>query len=125
MKLFLYICIYSLIFFFKYGESTLQFKVFFIKYVRYFSSFSLKEPLREVEDMDFDKQKSPLETPAPRRFAPVPVSKDDKISKKENPVEEKENVEMSGHTGNKAIIISTHYYYTCINIGTGFLTHDL
>lgn len=75
--------------------------------------------------MDFDKQKSPLETPAPRRFAPVPVSKDDKISKKENPVEEKENVEMSGHTGNKAIIISTHYNYTCINIGTGFLTHDL
>nr|KAF6485073.1 hypothetical protein HJG63_007205 [Rousettus aegyptiacus] len=63
------------------------------------NTFSSKqEPLREVEDMDFDKQKSPLETPAPRRFAPVPVSKDDKISKKENPVEEKENVEMSGHT---------------------------
>ncbi|XP_053529310.1 protein TALPID3 isoform X3 [Artibeus jamaicensis] len=55
--------------------------------------------LREVEDTGFDKQKSPLETPAPRRFAPIPVSKDDKISKKENPVEEKENMEIPGHTG--------------------------
>ncbi|XP_035866302.1 protein TALPID3 isoform X2 [Phyllostomus discolor] len=54
---------------------------------------------REVEDTGFDKQKSPLETPAPRRFAPIPVSKDDKIPKKENPVEEKENMEISGHTG--------------------------
>ncbi|XP_040082270.1 protein TALPID3 isoform X3 [Oryx dammah] len=54
---------------------------------------------REVEDTSFDKQKSPLETPAPRRFAPVPVSKDDKISKRENPIEEKENMELSCHTG--------------------------
>lgn len=61
--------------------------------------------------MNFDKQKSPLETPTPRRFAPVPVSKDDKISKRENPMEEKENMEMSHHTGNKPVIISTHYFY--------------
>ncbi|KAM5340520.1 protein TALPID3 isoform 3-T3 [Glossophaga mutica] len=54
---------------------------------------------REVEDTGFDKQKSPLETPAPRRFAPIPVSKDDKISKKETPMEEKENMEIVGHTG--------------------------
>nr|KAF6500522.1 hypothetical protein HJG59_007250 [Molossus molossus] len=54
---------------------------------------------REVEDTGFDKQKSPLETPAPRKFAPIPVSKDDKISKRENPVEEKENMEIAGHTG--------------------------
>ncbi|XP_015451547.1 protein TALPID3 isoform X6 [Pteropus alecto] len=69
------------------------------------NTFSSKqEPSRVVEDMGFDKQKSPLETPAPRRFAPVPVSKDDKISKRENPVEEKENVEMSGHTENVRLL---------------------
>ncbi|XP_068819114.1 protein TALPID3 isoform X3 [Capricornis sumatraensis] len=62
--------------------------------------FSSKQACsREVEDTSFDKQKSPLETPAPRRFAPVPVSKDDKISKRENPIEEKENMELSCHTG--------------------------
>ncbi|KAF4017530.1 hypothetical protein G4228_008613 [Cervus hanglu yarkandensis] len=54
---------------------------------------------REVEDTTFDKQTSPLETPAPRRFAPVPVSRDDKISKRENPTEEKENMELSCRTG--------------------------
>uniref|UniRef100_A0A8D0SR46 KIAA0586 n=1 Tax=Sus scrofa TaxID=9823 RepID=A0A8D0SR46_PIG len=65
------------------------------------NTFASKQaPSREVEDMNFDKQKSPLETPTPRRFAPVPVSKDDKISKRENPMEEKENMEMSHHTGN-------------------------
>ncbi|XP_058521398.1 protein TALPID3 [Ochotona princeps] len=53
-------------------------------------------PLREVEDLDFDKQRSPLETPTPRRFAPVPVSRDDEISKRENPMEEKENMDMLG-----------------------------
>ena len=52
-----------------------------------------------------------METPAPRRFAPVPVSKDDKISKRENPIEEKENMALSCHTGNKAMMISTHYFY--------------
>lgn len=62
--------------------------------------FSSKQACsREVEDTSFDKQKSPLETPAPRRFAPVPVSKDDKISKRENPTEEKENMELPCHTG--------------------------
>nr|XP_056707156.1 protein TALPID3 [Euleptes europaea] len=42
------------------------------------------------------RQKSPLKTPAPRRYAPVPVSKDAKIShkmaKREQPIGEKENV---------------------------------
>lgn len=61
------------------------------------STFASKQaPLREVEDLDFDKQKSPLETPAPRRFAPVPVSRNDEISKRENPMEEKENMDMLG-----------------------------
>ncbi|XP_062944546.1 protein TALPID3 isoform X2 [Cynocephalus volans] len=65
---------------------------------------SKQAPLREVEDMGFDKQKSPLETPAPRRFAPVPVSRDDEISKRENPMEEKENIEISGHRGNVRLL---------------------
>nr|XP_031309647.1 protein TALPID3 isoform X2 [Camelus dromedarius] len=69
------------------------------------NTFASKQaPSREVEDLDFDKQKSPLETPAPRRFAPIPVSKDDKISKRENPMEEKENMEMSHHTGNVRLL---------------------
>ncbi|XP_027698705.1 protein TALPID3 isoform X2 [Vombatus ursinus] len=50
--------------------------------------------LRQVEDTGFDNQKSPLETPAPRRFAPIPVSKDDKISKNGRPGEEKENLQL-------------------------------
>ncbi|NXD84327.1 TALD3 protein, partial [Halcyon senegalensis] len=37
-------------------------------------------------------QKSPLKTPVPRRCAPEPVSKNVKISRKENPVIEKENI---------------------------------
>ncbi|KAM6068212.1 protein TALPID3 isoform 2-T2 [Theristicus caerulescens] len=37
-------------------------------------------------------QKSPLKTPVPRRYAPEPVAKNVKISKKENPVTEKENI---------------------------------
>uniref|UniRef100_A0A8C9M4C2 KIAA0586 n=1 Tax=Panthera tigris altaica TaxID=74533 RepID=A0A8C9M4C2_PANTA len=61
-------------------------------------------PSREVEDTGFDKQKSPLETPAPRRFAPIPVSKDDKISKRGNPMEEKENMETVGHSGNVRLL---------------------
>ncbi|XP_076201787.1 protein TALPID3 isoform X1 [Aptenodytes patagonicus] len=40
-------------------------------------------------------QKSPLKTPVPRRYAPEPVSKNVKISKKENPATEKENVYKS------------------------------
>ncbi|XP_069321096.1 protein TALPID3 isoform X4 [Eulemur rufifrons] len=69
------------------------------------NTFASKQaPLREVEDTGFDKQKSPLETPAPRRFAPVPVSRDDELSKRENPMEEKENMEMSGHRGNVRLL---------------------
>ncbi|KAG3261359.1 hypothetical protein H1C71_016290 [Ictidomys tridecemlineatus] len=59
---------------------------------------------QEFEDMDFNEQKSPLETPAPRRFAPVPVSRDDEMSKKENPIEEKENMEMLGQRGNVRLL---------------------
>nr|CAI9710378.1 unnamed protein product [Rangifer tarandus platyrhynchus] len=65
---------------------------------------SKQAPSREVEDTTFDKQKSPLETPAPRRFAPVPVSRDDKISKRENPIEEKENMELSCRTGSVGLL---------------------
>ncbi|XP_054989602.1 protein TALPID3 isoform X2 [Sorex araneus] len=65
---------------------------------------SKQAPSREIEGKDLDKQLSPLETPAPRRFAPIPVSKDDKIAKRENPIEEKENMVMSGHTGNVRLL---------------------
>ncbi|XP_007466108.1 PREDICTED: protein TALPID3 isoform X2 [Lipotes vexillifer] len=69
------------------------------------NTFASKQaPSIEVEDTNFDKQKSPLETPAPRRFAPVPVSKDDKISKRENPTDKKENMEMSRHTENVGLL---------------------
>ncbi|XP_074885659.1 protein TALPID3 isoform X5 [Buteo buteo] len=44
-------------------------------------------------------QKSPLKTPVPRRCAPEPVSKNVKISKKENPVTEKENIPKSTNEG--------------------------
>uniref|UniRef100_G3RTS0 KIAA0586 n=1 Tax=Gorilla gorilla gorilla TaxID=9595 RepID=G3RTS0_GORGO len=70
-----------------------------------YNTFASKQaPLKEVEDMSFDKQKSPLETPAPRRFAPVPVSRDDELSKRENLLEEKENVEVSCHRGNVRLL---------------------
>lgn len=72
------------------------------------SSLSVKAPLREIEDIDFDGPKSPLETPAPRRFAPVPVSRDGKISKRENPVQEKENMEMSSPKGRTPIRMHVH-----------------
>ncbi|XP_036061522.1 protein TALPID3 [Onychomys torridus] len=65
---------------------------------------SKQVPLREVEDRDSDGQKSPLETPAPRRFAPVPVSRDGRISKRENPAEEKENMAMSSPKGNVRLL---------------------
>ncbi|XP_073098426.1 protein TALPID3 isoform X3 [Manis javanica] len=57
-------------------------------------------PSREIENMSF-------ETPAPRRFVPVPVSKDDKISKRENPTEEKEN-KMSGNVRLLEQILNNH-----------------
>uniref|UniRef100_A0A7N4NT91 KIAA0586 n=1 Tax=Sarcophilus harrisii TaxID=9305 RepID=A0A7N4NT91_SARHA len=56
------------------------------------------------KDLGFDNQKSPLETPAPRRFAPVPVSKDDKISKNAKPREEKENLQILSCTGNGRLL---------------------
>ncbi|XP_023557454.1 protein TALPID3 [Octodon degus] len=66
-----------------------------------YNPFASKQAtLRKVEVADFDEQKSPLETPSPRRFAPVPVSRDGEISKRENPIEEKENVQKSDHRGN-------------------------
>ncbi|XP_051003183.1 protein TALPID3 [Acomys russatus] len=65
---------------------------------------SKQVPLNEVEDTDFDGPKSPLETPAPRRFAPVPLSRDGKLSKRENPIEEKENMEMSSPKGNVRLL---------------------
>ncbi|NXV50728.1 TALD3 protein, partial [Uria aalge] len=37
-------------------------------------------------------QKSPLKTPVPRRYAPEPVPKNVKISKKENSITERENI---------------------------------
>uniref|UniRef100_H0WKT7 KIAA0586 n=1 Tax=Otolemur garnettii TaxID=30611 RepID=H0WKT7_OTOGA len=66
--------------------------------------FAEENVLRLHPDIDLDKQKSPLETPAPRRFAPVPVSRDDELSKRENDVEEKENKEMSGPRGNVRLL---------------------
>ncbi|XP_021104860.1 protein TALPID3 isoform X2 [Heterocephalus glaber] len=65
---------------------------------------SKQATLRKIEDMEFDELKSPLETPAPRRFAPVPVSRDGKISKRENLIEEKENMEKSDHGGNVRLL---------------------
>uniref|UniRef100_F7GFU8 KIAA0586 n=1 Tax=Monodelphis domestica TaxID=13616 RepID=F7GFU8_MONDO len=50
--------------------------------------------LKQVEDLGYDKQKSPLETPAPRKFAPIPLSKDDKISKSIRPGEQKESLQI-------------------------------
>lgn len=44
-------------------------------------------------------QKSPLKTPVPRSYVPEPVSKNVKISRKENPITEKENVPKSTHEG--------------------------
>ncbi|XP_053925156.1 protein TALPID3 isoform X3 [Cuculus canorus] len=44
-------------------------------------------------------QESLLQTPVPRRCAPEPVSKSVKISKKENPVTEKENIPKSTSEG--------------------------
>ncbi|XP_048217810.1 protein TALPID3 isoform X1 [Perognathus longimembris pacificus] len=68
-------------------------------------TFASKQvPLKEVEGKGFEEQKSPLETPAPRRFAPIPVSRDEEISKKENPMEEKENTVMSGHRGHGRLL---------------------
>ncbi|XP_074146329.1 protein TALPID3 isoform X2 [Sminthopsis crassicaudata] len=60
--------------------------------------------LRQIKDLGFDNQKSPLETPAPRRFAPVPVSKDDKISKNAKLREEKENLQILSCAGHGRLL---------------------
>ncbi|KAL1790189.1 TALPID3 isoform X1 [Sigmodon hispidus] len=65
---------------------------------------SKQVPLGEVEDRGFDGQRSPLETPAPRRFAPAPVSRDGKVSKTENPIEEKDDTEMSSPKENGRLL---------------------
>ncbi|KAM9291844.1 protein TALPID3 isoform 1-T1 [Morus bassanus] len=49
-------------------------------------------------------QKSPLKTPVPRRYAPEPVSKNVKISKKENPVREKENIPKPTREGGGSLL---------------------
>ncbi|KGL83367.1 TALPID3 protein, partial [Tinamus guttatus] len=46
----------------------------------------------EFQNYGVHTQKSPLKTPVPRRCAPEPVSKNVKISKRENPIVEKENI---------------------------------
>ncbi|NXX94109.1 TALD3 protein, partial [Centropus bengalensis] len=47
---------------------------------------------RQFQSCGIRTQESPLKTPVPRRCAPEPVSKSVKLSKKENPVTEKENI---------------------------------
>ncbi|XP_040984256.1 protein TALPID3 isoform X9 [Aquila chrysaetos chrysaetos] len=66
--------------------------------------FPTSGPLDQAYSSQFQScgihtQKSPLKTPVPRRYAPEPVSKNVKISKKENPVTEKENIPKSTSEG--------------------------
>ncbi|KAM9652162.1 protein TALPID3 isoform 3-T3 [Morphnus guianensis] len=66
--------------------------------------FPTSDPLDQAYSSQFQScgihtQKSPLKTPVPRRYAPEPVSKNVKISKKENPVTEKENIPKSTSEG--------------------------
>ncbi|OPJ81312.1 hypothetical protein AV530_009788 [Patagioenas fasciata monilis] len=49
-------------------------------------------------------QKSSLQTPVPRRYAPEPVSKNVNLSKKENAVTEKENIPKSASEGEGRIV---------------------
>ncbi|XP_010221818.1 PREDICTED: protein TALPID3, partial [Tinamus guttatus] len=53
----------------------------------------------EFQNYGVHTQKSPLKTPVPRRCAPEPVSKNVKISKRENPIVEKENIPKSTYDG--------------------------
>ncbi|XP_010073082.1 PREDICTED: protein TALPID3, partial [Pterocles gutturalis] len=55
--------------------------------------------LSQFQSHGIHRQKSPLETPVPRRCAPEPVSKNMKIPKKENSVTEKENIPKSTGAG--------------------------
>ncbi|XP_030070161.1 protein TALPID3 [Microcaecilia unicolor] len=58
------------------------------------------ENLACVPHPEVSSGKSPLETPAPRRFAPIPMAKDGRVSQKEIPVAGKENVNESRCTVN-------------------------
>ncbi|XP_009947971.1 PREDICTED: protein TALPID3, partial [Leptosomus discolor] len=53
----------------------------------------------QLQSHGIHTQKSPLKTPVPRRYVPEPVSKNVKISKKENSVTEKENIPKSTSEG--------------------------
>ncbi|KAM9015814.1 protein TALPID3 isoform 5-T5 [Ara ararauna] len=53
----------------------------------------------QFQSCGINTQKSPLKTPVPRRYAPAPVSKNVKISTKENYVTEKENIPKSTSEG--------------------------
>ncbi|XP_056666794.1 protein TALPID3 isoform X2 [Monodelphis domestica] len=63
-----------------------------------------QDSLKQVEDLGYDKQKSPLETPAPRKFAPIPLSKDDKISKSIRPGEQKESLQILSRKGSGRLL---------------------
>ncbi|XP_053104548.1 protein TALPID3 isoform X2 [Hemicordylus capensis] len=58
---------------------------------------------RQLRNRGVYRQRSPLKTPTPRRYAPVPVSKDAKVSpemsKNPQPIGEKENVHKSSYRG--------------------------
>uniref|UniRef100_A0A8D2KR90 KIAA0586 n=1 Tax=Varanus komodoensis TaxID=61221 RepID=A0A8D2KR90_VARKO len=68
-----------------------------------FSSTAAHAPGKNTQVLFSTLQKSPLRTPTPRRYAPVPVSKDAKMSQKmsgrEQPIGEKENVHQSSCGG--------------------------
>ncbi|XP_065492381.1 protein TALPID3 isoform X2 [Caloenas nicobarica] len=58
----------------------------------------------QFQNCGIHTQKSSLQTPIPRRYAPEPVSKNMKISKKENPVTEKENIPKSTSEGEGRLV---------------------
>ncbi|XP_044515899.1 protein TALPID3 [Gracilinanus agilis] len=68
------------------------------------TELSSQASLKQVEDLGYDKQKSPLETPAPRKFAPVPLSKDDKISKSIRSGQEKESLQILSCKGSGRLL---------------------
>ncbi|XP_074677110.1 protein TALPID3 isoform X2 [Strix aluco] len=53
----------------------------------------------QFQSCGIHRQKSPLKTPVPRRYAPEPVSKNVKISMKENSVTEEKNIPKSPSEG--------------------------
>ncbi|XP_030338931.1 protein TALPID3 isoform X3 [Strigops habroptila] len=58
----------------------------------------------QFQSCGINTQKSPLKTPVPRRYAPEPVAKSVKISKKENCVTEKENIPKSTSEGEERLL---------------------